>query len=88
MLFRSAVGSWLKTDQPSTTKDFPESIQVLMPEGQVGARKYHLDFNAVFKISQGQWHLAKAEMNEWVTDSSGKKQSSLKAIAELDFNSQ
>ncbi|OUU24862.1 MAG: hypothetical protein CBC13_02955 [Planctomycetia bacterium TMED53] len=88
LVWSAAVGSWLTTDQPSTTKDFPESIQVLMPEGQVGARKYHLDFNAIFKISQGQWHLSKAEMNEWVPDSSGKKESSLKAIAELDFKSQ
>lgn len=71
------------TFKNNTTQFKPTAILIQMPEGQVGAKRYDLEFKAEFANSAGVHHLVRATMHENTSDASGDSPPQLRALAEL-----
>ena len=67
----------------NTTEFKPTAILIQMPEGQVGAKRYDLEFKAEFANSAGVHHLVRATMHENTSGASGDSPPQLRALAEL-----
>ena len=64
----------------------PRVIVVQMPEGQVGAQRYNLEFRAEFSTTEGALLLNRATMHEKQKDDSGALLPQLRALAELKLS--
>ena len=66
----------------------PTAILIQMPEGQVGAKRYDLEFKAEFAKTAGVQHLVRATMHEKTSDDSGDLPPQLRALAELTLSTE
>ncbi len=102
IIFDSNTGAWLaeevkdskgklawkaeSTFEDNATEFEPTAILIQMPEGQVGAKRYDLEFKAEFAKTAGVHHLVRATMHENIPDDSGDSPPQLRALAELTLS--
>ena len=81
LVWEANASSWLQGDLSQ-----PGQIRIQMPEGQVGAQRYSLAFEANFSNTKGISHLTQATMKERVTNSTGNVTPELRAMGELQLD--
>ena len=81
VVWEANASSWLESERSQ-----PGQILIQMPEGQVGAQRYSLSFEAKFSSTKGIGHLTQATMTERVTNSSGTVTPELRAMGELQLD--
>ena len=102
LAFDAKTGAWLSEDVKDSNAKVvwtakssfekenaglqPISISIQMPEGQVGAKRYDLEFKAEFTNTSGIHHLTRATMHEKKKDETGDLPPELRALAELTLS--
>ena len=102
IVFDASTGAWIaeevkdsngklvwkaeSTFENNTTEFKPAAILIQMPEGQVGAKRYDLEFKAEFANTAGVHHLVRATMHENTSNDSGDLPPQLRALAELTLS--